>query len=47
MSFGCDDPELDARYVLGLTNLNSGAGASEVSVKNRGWSFALGPGVEL
>jgi hypothetical protein len=38
--------QLDARYGLGLTNLNAAA-PSEVSVKNRGWSFMLGVGIPL
>jgi hypothetical protein len=37
--------QLDARYNLGLSNLNAGADASEVSVENRGWSFAAGLGL--
>jgi hypothetical protein len=36
--------QLDARYNLGLTNLNGGTDASVVSVKNRGWSFTVGLG---
>jgi len=39
--------QLDARYNLGLTNLNDAADASEVSVKSRGWSFMLGVGVPI
>jgi hypothetical protein len=39
--------QLDARYNLGLTNLNAAANSSEVSVKNRGWSFMLGLGLPL
>jgi hypothetical protein len=39
--------QLDARYNLGLTNLNASANSSEVSVKNRGWSFILGVGIPL
>jgi hypothetical protein len=38
---------VDVRYNLGLTNLNSGTDAGEVSVKNRGWSFMLGLGLPL
>ena len=37
--------QLDARYNLGLSNLNAGTDASEVSVENRGWSFAAGIGL--
>lgn len=37
--------QLDARYNLGLSNLNAGSDASEVSVENRGWSFAAGIGL--
>jgi hypothetical protein len=37
--------QLDARYNLGLTNINGGTDASTVSVHNRGWSFALGLGM--
>lgn len=37
--------QLDARYNLGLTNLNGGTDASTVSVKNRGWSFVIGLGM--
>ena len=36
--------QLDARYNLGLTNVNGGTDASVVSVKNRGWSFTVGLG---
>ena len=36
--------QLDARYNLGLTNLNGGTDASVVSMKNRGWSFTVGLG---
>jgi len=36
--------QLDARYNLGLTNLNGGTDASSVSVKNRGWSITVGLG---
>ena len=39
--------QLDARYRLGLTNLNAAEDASEVSVKSRGWSFMLGVGVPI
>jgi hypothetical protein len=39
--------QLDARYNLGLTNLNDTADASEVSVKSRGWSFTLGLGIPI
>jgi hypothetical protein len=39
--------QLDARYNLGLTNLNAAEDASEVSVKSRGWSFMLGVGVPV
>jgi len=39
--------QLDARYNLGLTNLNGGTDASVVSVKNRGWSFSLGLGLSF
>lgn len=39
--------QLDARYRLGLTNLNASENASEVSVKSRGWSFMLGVGVPI
>ena len=35
----------DARYNFGLSNLNAGTDASEVSVENRGWSFAAGIGL--
>jgi len=37
----------DARYNLGLTNLNASEDAAEVSVKSRGWAFMLGLGVPL
>ena len=37
--------QLDARYNLGLTNLNGGTDASTVNVKNRGWSFMVGLGM--
>lgn len=36
--------QLDARYNLGLSNLNGGPDASQVSVKNRGWSITVGLG---
>jgi hypothetical protein len=36
--------QLDARYNLGLTNVNGGTDASGVSLKNRGWSFSVGVG---
>ncbi len=36
--------QLDARYNLGLTNVNGGSDASTVSLKNRGWSFSVGVG---
>jgi hypothetical protein len=36
--------ELDARYNLGLTNMNGGTNASVASLKNRGWSFTVGLG---
>ena len=39
--------QLDARYNLGLTNLNDTADADEVSVKSRGWSFMLGLGIPI
>jgi hypothetical protein len=39
--------QLDARYNLGLTNLNDAEDASEVSVKSRGWSFMLGLGIPI
>ena len=39
--------QLDARYNLGLTNLNDAEDASEVSVKSRGWSFTLGLGIPI
>jgi len=39
--------QLDARYRLGLANLNGGDDASEVSVKSKGWSFMLGVGVPI
>jgi len=37
--------QLEARYNLGLTNINGGTDAAQVSVKNRGWTFALGLGM--
>jgi hypothetical protein len=37
--------QLDARYNLGLSNLNAGTDASEVNLENRGWSFAAGLGM--
>jgi hypothetical protein len=39
--------QLDARYNLGLTNLNDAENAAEVSVKSRGWAFTLGVGVPV
>jgi hypothetical protein len=36
--------QLDARYNLGLTNINGGPDADDVNVKNRGWSFMVGLG---
>ena len=39
--------QLDARYNLGLTNLNDAENTSEVSVKSRGWSFMLGLGIPI
>jgi hypothetical protein len=39
--------QLDARYNLGLTNLNDSEDADEVSVKSRGWSFMLGLGIPV
>ena len=36
--------QLDARYNLGLTNLNGATDANSVSFKNRGWSFSVGIG---
>ena len=39
--------QLDARYNLGLTNLNDSEDADEVSVKSRGWSFMLGLGMPI
>ncbi len=39
--------QLDARYTLGLTNLNETEDAAEVSAKNRTWSFMLGFGIPL
>ena len=42
--FGSFKMELDARYNLGLTNMNGGSNASTVSLENRGWSFMVGLG---
>lgn len=42
--FGSFKMELDARYNLGLTNMNGGTNASVASLKNRGWSFTVGLG---
>ena len=42
--FGGFKMELDARYNLGLTNMNGGTNASSVSLENRGWSFTVGLG---
>ena len=42
--FGSFKMELDARYNLGLTNMNGGTDASVASLKNRGWSFTVGLG---
>jgi hypothetical protein len=39
--------QLDARYNLGLTNVNGGSDASVVSVENRGWSFTFGLGLSF
>jgi len=39
--------QIDARYNLGLTNLNGGTDASVVNVENRGWSFSLGLGLSF
>lgn len=39
--------ELDARYNLGLSNMNGGTNASVVSLENRGWSFTVGLGKAL
>ncbi|MGD8699696.1 MAG: porin family protein [Gemmatimonadales bacterium] len=39
--------QLDARYNLGLTNLNDADDAAQVSVKNRTWSFMLGLGIPV
>jgi hypothetical protein len=36
--------QLDARYNLGLSNINGGPDADDISVKNRGWSFMVGLG---
>ena len=38
---------LDARYNLGLSNVNAGTNASVVGVHNRGWSFSFGVGKPL
>lgn len=37
----------DARYNLGLSNVNAGSNASVVGVNNRGWSFTFGVGKPL
>ena len=37
--------QLDARYNLGVTNLNGGTDANTVNVKNGGWSFMVGLGM--
>ena len=34
--------QIDARYNLGLSNINAGTDASSVSLHNRGWSFGAG-----
>ena len=39
--------QLDARYNLGLTNLNDSENSDEVSVRSRGWAFTLGLGVPI
>lgn len=39
--------QLDVRYNLGLTNLNESAGAADVSVRSRTWSFMAGAGVPI
>ncbi len=39
--------QLDARYNLGLTNLNEAEDAAETSVKSRTWSFMLGLGIPM
>lgn len=39
--------QLDARYNLGLSNLNAGMDAARVSVKNRNWSFMAGLGIPI
>lgn len=39
--------QLDARYNLGLTNLNEAKDAAETSVKSRTWSFMLGLGIPM
>ena len=36
--------QLDARYNLGLSNINGGPDATDTSVSNRGWSFTVGLG---
>jgi hypothetical protein len=45
--FGGWKLEFDARYNLGLTNMNGGTNASQVSLKNRGWSFTVGLGLRM
>lgn len=45
--FGGFKMELDARYNLGLTNMNGGTDASVSSLENRGWSFTVGLGKAL
>jgi len=44
VQFGGLKGQADARYNLGLSNLNGGPNASQVSVKNRGWSITVGLG---
>lgn len=39
--------QLDARYNLGLTNLNEAKDAAETNVKSRTWSFMLGLGIPM
>ena len=39
--------QLDARYNLGLTNLNDTPDSGEVSARSRGWSFLAGFGVPI
>jgi hypothetical protein len=39
--------QLDARYNLGLTNLNDSEDSAEASVKSRTWSFMLGLGIPV